>query len=170
MPKQRVTITAAWITGGLAVVAAIIIAIATILNQKDTSSTTDISSGDSSPTLANGGDVKNSKIIPERAHITVDIPLTAGWEPQGPGSIKGGCRDDILEFDVNLHGGDDYAELFLDLRAARLPEIERNQDGSYNLAGAEIIAVVRSDQDFRGNPDHPNGAQILLKTNNGRIL
>lgn len=63
MSKQRVTITAAWITGGLAVVAAIIIAVATILSQKDTSSTTAVSSGDSSPALAIGGDVKDSKIV-----------------------------------------------------------------------------------------------------------
>lgn len=45
----------------------------------------------------------------------------------------------------------------------RLHKIKRNPDGTYNLAGTELIAVVRSDQNFKGDPNHPNGAQFLLK-------
>jgi len=95
--------------------------------------------------------------------ISQDIPLTAGWKAQGPGAIRIEYKDRILELKASLHGGDDYAELSLDLRGTRLPEIERNPDDTYNLAGTELIAVVRSDQNFKGDPNHLNGAQFLLK-------
>ena len=101
--------------------------------------------------------------VEERASEPEYIALTAGWKPQGPGASGGGYKDGILELKTSLNGGDDYAELFLDLRGVRLSRIERNPDGSYNLAGTELIAAVRSDQDFRGDPNHPNGAQFLLK-------
>lgn len=94
----------------------------------------------------------------------VKIPLEGGWRPQG--SITnggGGFKEGILELKANLRGGDSYAELFLDLRAVRLPGVTRNPDGSYNLAGRELMALVKSSHDFKGNPSHPNGAQFLLK-------
>ncbi len=103
------------------------------------------------------------KVKKQAPEIIIYIPPTAGWKPQEPGAIGGGYKDGILELKANLHGGDDYAELFLDLRGARLSGIEQNPDGSYNLAGTELVAVVRSDRDFKGDPDHPNGAQFLLK-------
>lgn len=93
----------------------------------------------------------------------IEIPLTAGWKPQGPGSIGGGYREGNLVLRTNLQSSDDYAELFLDLRAVHLPGIDRNPDGTYNLSGKEIIAMVRSEYDFKGNPSRPNGAQFLLK-------
>jgi len=94
--------------------------------------------------------------------ISEDIPLTAG-EAQGPGAIGGECKDGIFELKASLHGGDDYAELFLDLSGVSLSTIRRNPDGTYNLAGTELIAVVISDHNFKGDPKHPNGAKFLLK-------
>ncbi len=94
----------------------------------------------------------------------VDIPAAAGWKPQGSGDAQkaGGYRDGILELRANLAGGDSYAELFLDLRAVRLAGIPQNPDGSYNLSGAELVAHVAADSDFKGDPAHPNGVQFLI--------
>jgi len=93
----------------------------------------------------------------------IEIPLTAGWKPQGPGATGGGYRERILELRADLKRGDSFVELFLDLRHVNLPGIGRNPDGSYNLAGKELSARVRSDWDFRGQQRYPNGAQFLLK-------
>ena len=107
------------------------------------------------------------KAIEERAEVKPEpilIPLTAGWIAQGSGAKGSAYRDGILELQTDLDGGDAYAELFLDLRSVRLPnEIPRNSDGTYNLAGKELVVVVRSDHNFKGEISRPNGAQILLK-------
>lgn len=93
------------------------------------------------------------------------IPLTAGWRAQGPGAKGSGYQNGVLELKADLNGGDAYAELFLDLRSVRLPnEVPRNPDGTYDLAGKELVAVVSSDYDFKGASSRPNGAQILLKS------
>lgn len=99
----------------------------------------------------------------DKIAIDNNIPLDAGWQPQGPGAKGGGYGKGRLSLITDLQGGDAYAELFLDLRAVHLSGIERNPDGSYNLAGREIIALVTSDKNFRGDPSHPNGAQFILK-------
>ena len=41
-----------------------------------------------------------------------------------------------------------------------------NHDGTYNLADRELIAVVKSSADFKGDTQSPNGIQFLLKNNN----
>lgn len=99
----------------------------------------------------------------EAKSISENIPLDVTWKAEGPGAIGVEYKDGKLELKGNLQGGDAYAELFLDLRNVSLPEIEQNSDGTYNLAGTELVAMVRSDQDFKGDPEHPNGVQFLLK-------
>ncbi|MDA2937712.1 hypothetical protein MYX75_05545 [Acidobacteria bacterium AH-259-A15] len=93
----------------------------------------------------------------------IEIPLSAGWKAQGPGAKEGGYKDGTLALTANLRGGDAYAELFLDLRGVRLPGVEQNPDGSYDLADRELLALVRSDRNFKGEPSRPNGVQFLLK-------
>lgn len=100
-----------------------------------------------------------------KAKVSVDIPINANWIPQGS-ATGGGYKDGKLELKAELQGGDDFAELFLDLTNVHLPEIEQNPDGSYNLVGAELIALVGSDHDFKGDPKYPNGAQFILKNRN----
>lgn len=107
--------------------------------------------------------ILSRELIITQPNGEIVIPLNAGWKPEGPGAVGGGYREGILELRANLKGSDDYAELFLDLRAVHLPEIERNPDKTYNLSGREIIAIVRSDKDFKGVPGRPNGSQFLLK-------
>ncbi len=97
--------------------------------------------------------------------ISENIPPTAGWKQQGSGAANLEYSNGTWILNASLNHADDYAELFLDLKNVFLNETEQNIDGSYNLAGTRLIAVVRSDQDFRGDPNHLNGAQILIKNN-----
>ena|SRR3989304_10092498 len=92
--------------------------------------------------------------------ISVGIPLSAGWEAYGPGAVGKEYKDGILA--LNIGGEYDWAQLCLDLtRARRLPELERNPDGTYNLAKTSVIGKVRTDQDFKGY------AYITLKDKTG---
>jgi len=94
----------------------------------------------------------------------VVIPLDAGWRPEGSiANDGGGYRDGELQLKANLTRADDYAELFLDLGSVPLAGIKPNQDGSYNLAGMELEAFVRSDQDFGGESSARNGVQFVVK-------
>lgn len=100
----------------------------------------------------------------------IEIPLDAGWKSQGNIEFGGGYKEGTLELKAKLKGGNDFAEWFLDLRYVDISGIERNPDRSYNLAGKELIAFVISDEDFKGKPSHPNGAQFVLKDRNWKNL
>jgi len=115
-----------------------------------------------SPPIATPNRVPAETSLPNQE----EIPLTAAWKSQGPGAIGGGPRGGELVLEARLKGGDDYAELFLDLRDVRLRGINVNSDGTYDLSGMEIVAVARCDKDFSGDPSKPNGAQFLLKDQN----
>ena len=97
--------------------------------------------------------------------LSENIPPTAGWKEQGPGAVNLEYNNGIWILNVSLDHAEDYAELFLDLKNVYLNETERNADGSYSLAGTKLTALVRSDKDFRGDPNHLNGAQFLIKNN-----
>jgi hypothetical protein len=74
-------------------------------------------------------------------------------------------EDGQLLLDADLRGGDDYAELFLDLTGALLRGVDANVGGpfrTYDLVGKTLVATVYADSDFSGDPRHPNGAQFLV--------
>lgn len=108
-------------------------------------------------------EVKTVESIVDETDVSVNISLAAGWKPQGPGNVGGGFKDGKLIIQADLKKPDDYCELFLDLRSLRLEGLERNEDGTYNLAGREIIATVTADKSFIGDQKHPNGVQFLIK-------
>jgi uncharacterized protein YoxC len=95
------------------------------------------------------------------------IPLDAAWKCEGSIANDGGGHiDGKLQLKADLTHADNSAELFLDLGSVPLAGIKPNQDGSYNLAGMELVALVRSDQDFKGQSNASNGVQFLVKDKN----
>ena len=81
----------------------------------------------------------------------VNIPLSAGWQVDESelGGVGVEYENGILELKTRLQG-DNSAQFSLVLRDVNLPEIERNPDGTYNLSGTELIAVVECDRNFEG--------------------
>jgi hypothetical protein len=96
-------------------------------------------------------------------NVTEDIPFTASWKAQGPGAINLHEENGALTLSVDLKGGDDYAEIFLDLRSVHFTNIEQNTDGICNMVGKRLDATIRSSPDFRGDLDHLNGVQFILR-------
>ncbi|VVB90283.1 Uncharacterised protein [uncultured archaeon] len=109
---------------------------------------------------------------PVTGPIIMGIPLSLGWKAEGPASVGEEYKDGIMALDISSHpelGDSNYAQLCLDMtRTRRFPELERKPDGTYNLAKAEIIGAVRSDQNFKGDSNNPNIAYFTLsnKTDN----
>lgn len=94
----------------------------------------------------------------------IEIPLNADWKPSGSyNNTASSYRNNSFVLNVNLRGSDSYAELFLDIRTINLPGIGKNSDGSYNLVGRQIGAIIISNNDFTGDQKHPNIVQFLLK-------
>ena len=85
--------------------------------------------------------------VPES--VSVGIPLSAGWKAYGPGAVGQEYKNGIMA--LNIGGEFDWAQLCLNLTTARrIPELERNPDGTYNLAKTVVNGKVRSDQNFKG--------------------
>lgn len=103
--------------------------------------------------------------IPTTPSIIVDIPLSGGWkadEEEG-GAVGTEYKNGTLELKTRLQGENNYAKFYLDLRGVYLPEIERNPDGTYNLTGTELIAVVKSNHNFEGRLAFYNKSWDFLK-------
>lgn len=81
----------------------------------------------------------------------VNIPLSAEWQvdPSETGGVGVEYKNGILELKTRLQGGNN-AQFSLVLSRVYIPEIERNSDGTYNLSGTELIAVVKSNRNFEG--------------------
>ncbi len=122
--------------------------------------------------LHDGGSPSKSAPVPEP--ISVGIPLSAGWKAEGPASAGEEYKNGIMEMNISSHPEEyenNYAQLCLDLKGIlRLPELERNPDGTYNFAKTVIIGAVRSDQNFKGDTGNPNIAYFTLSNKTGDNL
>jgi len=59
---------------------------------------------------------------------------------------------------------------YLDLRQHDLPRLRQSSRGICDLSNARVEAIVKSDNDFSGDPGHRNGAQFLVKDSVWRDL
>jgi hypothetical protein len=71
-------------------------------------------------------------------------------------------------FPAILPRADSFVEAFCDLRGAALPVVAGDLDETFNLVGVKLSGSVRSSLQFAGEPDRPNGIQILVKDPTGK--
>lgn len=99
-------------------------------------------------------------------NILIDLALNNNLRPQGsPGALIDGSGffNGRYELKANLQISDSYVELYFPLNSIHLNGIAQNSDGSYNLIGKNISAMVQSTLDFKGDPKYPNGVQFIFK-------